>query len=79
MPEELLQGVGIIVRSDVEVALLVKGAIGYDDVAVRIEAEKVAEGLDGADTAGHRIICAVHELFQRLPGELFLKDIDYCA
>jgi len=37
---------GIVIRSDVEVPLLVKGSIGYDDVAVGIETEEVAECLD---------------------------------
>ena len=37
---------GIVIRSDVEVPLLVEVSIGYDDVAVGIETEKVAECLD---------------------------------
>jgi hypothetical protein len=41
VPEEF-QCVGIIIWSDQEVPLLVKSAIGYDDVAVRIETKKVA-------------------------------------
>ena len=53
VPEELFQSMGIVIRGDMEVPLLVKGAIGYDDVAVRVEAEEVAEGLYGAGTAGH--------------------------
>jgi hypothetical protein len=42
VPEELFQCVGIVIWSDQEVPLLVKSAIGYDDVAVRIETKKVA-------------------------------------
>ena len=63
---------GIVIRCDVEVALLVKGSIGYDDVAVGIETEEVAECLDGAGTARHRVACTERRrsvLFQRLPGD----------
>ena len=72
MAEELFQCVGIVIRSDVEVPLLVKGSIGYDDVAVGIETEEVAKGLDGAGTAGHRVVHTERSrsvLFQRLPGD----------
>lgn len=68
VPEELFQCVEIVIRSDVEDAMLVKGAIGYYDVAVRVETEEVAEGLDGAGAAGHGVVCACHVLSQRLPG-----------
>ena len=53
VPEELFQSFGIVIRSDVEVPLLVKDSIGYDYVAAWIETEEVTECLDGAGTAGH--------------------------
>lgn len=67
--EELFQCVGVVVGGDVEVAIFVKGSIGYDDVAVGIEAQEVAEGLDGAGAAGYGVACACHVLFQCLPGD----------
>ena len=36
VPKELFQRMGIVIRCDVEVALLVKGSIGYDDVTVGV-------------------------------------------
>ena len=53
MTGDLLQSVTVIIRGDAEVPLLVKCAIGYDDVAVRIEAEEVTKRLDGAGATGH--------------------------
>jgi hypothetical protein len=43
----------------------VEAAVGHKDVAVGIESEKIAEGLDGDDCAGNGIIlflCMVHQV-----------------
>jgi len=53
VPEELFQRMGIVIRSDLEVALHVKGAIGYDYVTMWIETEEIAKSLDGTGTARH--------------------------
>ena len=68
VPEELFQSVTVVIRGDAKFAMLVKSAIGYDYVAVRIETEEVTECLDGTRTAGHGNVRSGHVLFQRPPG-----------
>lgn len=53
VPEEVFQCVGIVIRGDLDVPLLVTGSIGYNDVAVGMKDEDIAEGLGGAGAAGH--------------------------
>ena len=51
-PKELLQGNGVIITGKMKAIRIVKAAVGYDDVAMGVEAEKIAEGLDGAGATG---------------------------
>lgn len=47
----------------------IEAAISDDDVAVGVEAEKVAEGLNGAGTTMDEAIRPAHVRFHGLPGE----------
>ena len=82
MPEEGFQLFQLQGRGDAEhAAVTVKTAVRHQDVAVRIEAEEIAEGLDSDDGAGNGIIfrncilekslqgfpCATAEIGQQLP------------
>ena len=53
-----------------EHALAVKATVCDQDVAVRVEAEEIAEGLDGDDCAGNGIFFVsdpLKKVFQRFP------------
>ena len=55
MPEDGLQFLQFKGRGDAEhAAITIKTAVGHQDVAVGIESEEIAEGLDGDDGAGER-------------------------
>ena len=46
-------------------------AVRHEDVAVRIESQKIAEGLDGDDGAGNGIVfrnCILEKDLQGFPG-----------
>ena len=71
MPEYGLQLFQFQGRGHPEHAFAVKTAVRDQDVAVGIEAEEVAEGLDGDDGAGNRIpfwYGLLQEDLQRVPG-----------
>lgn len=55
MPEYGLQFFQLQRWGYAEHALAVKAAVCDQDVAMRVEAEKIAEGLDGDDCAGNGI------------------------
>ena len=72
MPENGLQLFQLQRRGDAEDApAAAEAAIGDEDVAVRIESEKIAECLDGDDGAGDGIIlrnCLLEKYLQGFPG-----------
>ena len=71
MPEDGLQFVQLQGRGHPEHAFAVKASVRDQDMAVGIEAEKVAEGLNGDDGAGDRIHFGndlLHEDLQGFPG-----------
>lgn len=70
VPKELFKGMCIVEEIDAKSAIFVKGPVAYDDLAVRIEGEKISEGLDGADTAGDRLPHAGNILLQALAARL---------
>jgi len=50
------------------IPLAIKTAIGQEDVAVRIESKKVAEGLDGNDSTGDGFLFGNRMLHKNLHG-----------
>ena len=56
VPEELFQSFGIVIRSNLEVAILIKGSIRYDDVAMWIKTEEIAECLNGTGTTRYGVV-----------------------
>jgi len=72
VPEDGLQLFQLQGRGDAEhAAITIKTAVGHQDVAVGIESEEVAEGLNSDDGAGDGIIFGnrlLHEDLQGFPG-----------
>ena len=71
MPEYGLQFFQFQRRGYPEHALAIKAAVCDQDVAVRVEAEKIAEGLDGDDCVWNGILFVsdpLKKVFQRFPG-----------
>ena len=71
MPEYGLQFFQFQRRGYPEHAFAIKAAVCDQDVAVRVKAEKIAEGLDGDDCAWNGILFVsdpLKKVFQRFPG-----------
>jgi len=71
MPEYGLQFFQFQGRGYAEHALAVKATVCDENMAVRVEAENIAKGLDGDDCAGNGIFFVsglLKEDLQRLPG-----------
>ena len=72
MSENGLQLFQLQGRGDAEhAAVTIKTAVGHQDVAVWIESEKIAEGLDSDDGAGDGIVfrnCILEKDLQGFPG-----------
>jgi len=70
--EDCLQLFQLQGRGDAEhAAVTIKTAVSHQDVAVRIESEKIAEGLDSDDGAGDGIVFGnriLKKYLQRVPG-----------
>jgi hypothetical protein len=72
MPEYGFQSFEFQRRRHLEHASAVTTTIRYQNMTMGVEAKEVAEGLDGDDGAGERIIFRndiLYEDLQRLPGE----------
>ena len=70
VPKDRLQLLQVQGRSDPEHAPVVEVSIRHQDMAVGVESEEVAKGLDGADSAGEGI-----PLRHRLPKKNFSLDL----
>ena len=73
VPEEVFEGVGVVIQGDTKAALFVKVSIRYDYVAVGIEGEEVAKGLDRAGAARLRFVRP--KLSRRGVGHVLLQCI----
>jgi hypothetical protein len=71
MPEYGLQSIQLQRWRHPEHAFCVEAAVRDQDVAMRVEAKKIAEGLYGDDCAGNGLLLGsdpLKEVFQRFPG-----------
>jgi hypothetical protein len=71
--KDLFQGLRVQCRGFLERPGSIESAIGAEDVAVRVEVEEMAEGLDGNDGAGSSLV------FWRGPKQKHLQGIPGAA